>query len=141
MKMTAARLLGVFAIAHALTHSILPMRGSFEPAYTIRDYTPIILYLVCTSGFLLAGMGLLGVRVLNVLISPMLVLSGVLSSVAIVRSGDTVLLIGVLVNAILIAVGLLHAYAGWRGLEAAELMPGLKQRHHVHPAFPRTLPR
>jgi hypothetical protein len=121
MTMTVVRLLGVFAIAHALSHTILPLRGSFQPAYEIRDYIPIILYIVCTTGFLAAGMGLLGLRVLNMFISPLLVLSAVLSCVAVARLGDMDLVGGALLNVVFFVVGLWRGYAGWPEKDAVEV--------------------
>jgi hypothetical protein len=113
MILSLVRVIGVFAIAHALSHVILPLRGSFEPATLIRDYTPVVLFIVCTMGFLLAGAGLLGVRVLYMFISPLLVLASGLSTVAIVHLGQPDLWGGVALNAIFFALGLWRGYAGW----------------------------
>ena len=100
-------------MVHALSHAVLPMRGSFEPAMLIRDYTPIILYVVATCAFLLAGAGLLGLRFLTMFISPLLVLGAGLSTVAIVHLGQTDLWGGVAFNALFFVLGLWRGYAGW----------------------------
>jgi hypothetical protein len=121
MKLSVVRLLGVLAIAHALSHIILPLRGSFQPAYLIRDYTPILLYIVCTSGFLIAGIGLVGLRLLTPFVSPLLVLSSVLSSVALVRLGDVDLIFGALLNAAFFGIGVWSAFAGWPQKDAVEI--------------------
>jgi hypothetical protein len=113
MKISFVRLLGVFAIAHALSHAILPVRGSFDAGLLLRDYTPIILYVVSTMAFLIAGVGLLGLRALNAFISPLLVLGAALSSVAIVRFGDWDFALGIALNAAFFALGLWRGYAGW----------------------------
>ena len=123
MNISVARLLGVFAIAHALSHAILPLRGSFQPVYLIRDYTPVILYVVCTSGFLIAGVGMLGLRLLNPFISPLLVLSSALSCVALFRLGDAGLAGGVMLNAALFLVALWGGFAGWPSKDPVEVDP------------------
>ena len=113
MKISFVRLLGVFAIAHALSHAMLPIRGSFDAGLPIRDYTPILLYIASTMTFLIAGVGLLGLRALNVFISPLLVLGAALSSVAIVRFGDWDFALGIALNAAFFALGLWRGFAGW----------------------------
>lgn len=122
MKLSVVRLLGVLAIAHALSHVILPLRGAFQPAYLIGDYTPIILYIVCTTGFLVAGIGLLGLRALTPFISPLMVLASVLSSVALFRLGDGDLIFGAVLNAAFFAVGLWRGFAGWPQKDAVEIV-------------------
>lgn len=121
MKVSFVRVLGVLAIVHGLSQAILPLRGSFEPASAVRDYTPILLYIVSTIGFLLAGIGLLGVRRLSRFISPLLVLAAGLSSVAIVRLGDADLVGGVALNVVLMALGLWRGYAGWPAKDPVEI--------------------
>ena len=121
MKVSFVRTLGVLAIAHALSHVLLPMRGAFEPAYLISDYTPILLFVASTSGFLIAGIGLLGWRVLNIFISPLLVLSSGLSSVAILHLGDGDLIGGIVLNAAFFFLGLWRAFPGWPEKDAVEV--------------------
>jgi hypothetical protein len=120
MHVNFVRTLGVIAIAHAVSHAILPVRGSFEPAWLVRDYTPILLYILTTIGFIIAGLGLFGVRRLTLFISPLLVLSSALSSVAIVRFGDRDLFPALALNVVLLVLGLWRSYAGWPQEEPVE---------------------
>ena len=80
MARPIVRVLGWFVIAHGVSHSMLPLRGSFAPAM-IDDWTPVALYAVGMVGFVIAGLGLMGLRPLDRAISPLLVLAS-LSTIA-----------------------------------------------------------
>jgi azurin len=112
MTLPMVRILGWLVIAHGLSHSVLPMRGSLAPTVN-GDWVPIALYAVSMVGFVAAGLGLLGMRPLDRAISPLLVLSSAWSLVAINRLGDSGLWFGAACDALLLLVGLWRAVAGW----------------------------
>lgn len=112
MTLTMVRILGWLVIAHGLSHAVLPMRGSLAPALA-GDWMPIALFGVSTVGFVAAGLGLLGVRPLNLAISPLLVLASAWSFVAILVLGDSSLAIGAACDVALLLVGLWRAWGGW----------------------------
>jgi hypothetical protein len=105
--------LGWFVLAHAFAHAVLPMRGSIAPGPLIGDWTPAVLYIVSMTGFLVAALGLIGARRLMPAISPLLVVSSVLSLVAISRLGDAGLWIGAAGDLVFLPIGLWRGYAGW----------------------------
>lgn len=49
MKIGVVRALGAIAIVHAFSHAILPLRGSFAPAFLIDDWVPILGFLLSRS--------------------------------------------------------------------------------------------
>jgi hypothetical protein len=79
----------------------------------IGDWVPLGLYMIAMVGFVVAGLGLLGLRPLDGAISPMLVLSSGLSLVAIWRFGDATLWVGGVGDAALLVLGLWRGYGGW----------------------------
>jgi hypothetical protein len=107
------RALGWLVIAHGLSHAVLSLRGSLAPTMTIDDWIPVGLYAIGMLGFAAAGLGLLGLRPLDVAISPLLVLASGLSLVAIVRFADPTLWFGALCDVALLLLGLWRAYGGW----------------------------
>lgn len=113
MNLGIIRVLGWIAIAHGLSHAVLPLRGSLAPAYEANDWMPLVLYTVSMVGFVAAGLGLLGLRALTPAISPLLVLASALSLVAIQRLGHADLWIGGMFDAAFFFLGLWRAYAGW----------------------------
>ena len=122
MSLTVVRVLGWLVIAHGLSHAVLPLRGSIEPAILIGDWSPVVLHGVAMVGFVAAGLGLLGLRPLDVTISPILVLASGLSLIAIVRFADPTLWFGGACDVGLLTLGLWRAYGGW-------------PRHPVHGRF------
>jgi hypothetical protein len=112
MSLGVARVLGWLVIAHALSHAVLPLRGSLAPAL-IDDWVPAGLYAIAMIGFSAAGLGLLGLRPLDRAISPLLVAASALSLVAIVRLGDPGLRFGAACDIALLLTGLWRSYAGW----------------------------
>ena len=112
MALTIVRILGWLVIAHGLSHAVLPMRGSLDPVPG-GDWIPIALYAVSMTGFVAAGLGLLGLRPLDRAISPLLVVASVWSLVAIMVVGDPSLTIGAAGDVILLLAGLWGAFAGW----------------------------
>ena len=74
---------------------------------------PVGLYMVAMIGFVVAGLGMLGLRPLDSVISPVLVLASGLSLVAIARLGDATLWIGGAFDVPLLLLGLWRSYAGW----------------------------
>ena len=113
MALGMVRILGWLVIAHGLSHAVLPLRGSFAPALSIDDWTPVGLYGVGMVGFVAAGLGLLGLRPFDRAISPLLVLASGLSLVAIVRFADPSLWFGAACDVALLIAGLWRAYGGW----------------------------
>lgn len=112
MSLTLVRILGWLVIAHGLSHAVLPMRGFLEPVLR-GDWMRVGLYGVGTVGFVGAGLGLLGVRGLDRVISPLLLLSSAWSLVAIFTLGDPELWFGAVSDIALILIGLWRAFAGW----------------------------
>ena len=112
MTLTMVRILGWLVIAHGLLHAVLPMRG-FVPSVSGGDWMQVFLYSVSMAGFVAAGLGLLGVRVLDRLISPLLVVASAWSLVAIFTLGDPGLTFGAVCDIALLLVGLWRGYAGW----------------------------
>ena len=113
MALTIVRILGWLVIAHGLSHAVLPMRGSLAHTLWSDDLMPVALYGVSMVGFVAAGLGLLGVRPLDRVISPLLVLASAWSLVAIFVLGDPRLWFGVVFDLALLPLGLWRAYAGW----------------------------
>ena len=107
------RVLGWLVIAHGLAHAVSPLQGSRGGAVAIDDWIPIGLYAIGVAGFVAAGMGLVGLRPLDVAISPLLVLASGLSLVAIIRFADSTLLFGATCDALLLFLGLRQGYRGW----------------------------
>lgn len=113
MTLRTVRILGLLVIAHGVSHAVLPLRGSFAPGMLVDDWTPALLYGVATVAFVAAGLGLLGFRPVDRVISPLLVLASGLSLVAIVRFADPTLWFGAACDVALLLVGLWRAYGGW----------------------------
>ncbi len=113
MTLWVVRVLGWLVVAHGLSHAVLPLRGSTAPALLIGDWVPVGLYVIAMIGFVVAGLGLLGLRPFEAAISPVLVLSSGLSLVAISRFGDPTLWAGGVVDVGLLLVGLWRGYGGW----------------------------
>src|SRR5262245_26515990 len=112
MTLTMVRILGWLVVAHGLSHAVLPMRGSLAPLLH-GDWMPVALFGVSMVGFVTAGLGLLGMRPMNRVISPLLVLSSAWSLVAIFALGDPGLSIGAYCDGALFLVGLWRAFSGW----------------------------
>ena len=113
MTLAVVRALGWVVIVHGLTHAVLPLRGSLAPGYLMNDWMPVGLYMVAMIGFVVAGLGMLGLRPLDSMISPILVLASGLSLVAIARLGDATLWIGGAFDVPLLFLGLWRSFAGW----------------------------
>jgi hypothetical protein len=79
----------------------------------IDDWIPVFLYMIGMIGFVVAGLGMLGLRPFDAVISPILVVSSGLSLVAISRLGDPALWLGGVLDVPLFLVGLWRGYAGW----------------------------
>lgn len=77
------------------------------------DWMPAALYSVSMVGFVAAGLGLLGMRPLDRVTSPLLVLASAESLVALFVLGDPSLWVGAVVNAALFVLGVWRGYAGW----------------------------
>jgi hypothetical protein len=113
MRLATVRVLGWLVIAHGLSHAVLPVRGSLAPAMTAGDWGPAVLYIAAMIGFVAAGLGMLGLRPLDAVISPVLVAASGLSLVAMVRFGDPSLWMGGAFDVMLLVVGLWRGYSGW----------------------------
>ena len=113
MGLTTVRVLGWLVIAHGLSHAVLPLRGSLAPAMEFGDWGPAVLYMTTMIGFVVAGLGMLGLRPFHGVVSPVLVASSGLSLVAMVRFGDPTLWGGAAFDVILFGIGLWRGYAGW----------------------------
>lgn len=108
MALTFVRILGSLVIVHGLCHAVLPMRGSLD-----GDWIPAALYGLSMVGFVAAGLGLVGVRPLVPVASPLLVLASGQSLVALFVLGDPSLWPGAAGDAALLLLGLWRAAVGW----------------------------
>jgi hypothetical protein len=79
----------------------------------IDDWVPVGLYMIAMLGFVIAGVGMLGLRPFDRTISPVLVLASGLSLVAIARLGDSSLWFGGAFDVALLLLGLWRGYGGW----------------------------
>lgn len=113
MGLGIVRVLGWLVIAHGVSHAVLPLRGSLAPGPLVNDWVPAGLYAVGIVGFVAAGLGMLGLRPLDRMISPLLVVASGLSLVAVARFGDPTLWFGAACDAVLLVLGLWRAYGGW----------------------------
>jgi hypothetical protein len=73
--------LALLVIAHGLAHAALPLRGWMDPARFGFDFSPLLVYWVALIGFTVAGLGLIGVRMLEGAIRPALVLASAYSMI------------------------------------------------------------
>ena len=103
--------LGLFVIGHGLAQAVVPMRGVLPPdVLTGGDAMPILLYAVATLGYVVAGLGLIGVTPFTSATRPLLVLASVYSLVALYRLGQPDLWIGASIDGALLVTGLTGAY-------------------------------
>jgi hypothetical protein len=103
--------LALFVIAHGLAQAVVPMRGLMTPAVLDGgDAMPIFLYAVATLGFLVAGLGLLGLAPFTAATRPMLVLASAYSLVALYRLWQPDLWLGVVIDGGLLLAGLTGIY-------------------------------
>ena len=112
MALTLVRILGWLVLAHGLSHAVLPMRGFLAPV-ALGDWIPVALYGVSMSGFVAAGLGLLGIRPFERFISPLLVLASIYSLISLFVLGDGSLWIGAAVDMALVPLAIWRAIAGW----------------------------
>ena len=113
MPLMLTRILGWLVIAHGLSHAVLPMRGSLGAMQWTDDGMPVALYGVSMIGFVAAGLGMLGQRPFNRVISPLLVVASGWSFVAILVLEDPGLRLGAVGDVALFLIGLWRAFAGW----------------------------
>ena len=112
MSLNLVRVLGWLVIAHGLSHAVLPMRGFVEPL-SGGDWIPVALYGVSMVGFVAAGLGMLGLRGPDRLISPLLVLASAYSLISLFVLGDQGLWFGAVIDVSLFLLGFWRAFAGW----------------------------
>jgi hypothetical protein len=103
--------LALFVIAHGLAQAVVPMRGLMTPGVLAGgDAMPIILYAVATVGFLVAGLGLLGLTPFRAATRPALVVASGYSLVALYRLGHPDLWLGAAIDGALLLTGLTGIY-------------------------------
>lgn len=102
--------LALFVIAHGLAQAVMPMRGGMDPAMLGRDFMPVVLYGTSVLGFVIAGIGLFGLRPFDSATRPLLVLASGYSLVAIWLVGDPGLWFGAVTDVVLLLTGLSGAY-------------------------------
>jgi hypothetical protein len=103
--------LAVLVIAHGLAQAVIPMRGLMTPAVLAGgDAMPIILYAFATLGFLVAGLGLLGLTPFTAATRPALVVASAYSLIALYRLGYPDLWLGAAIDGALLMVGLTGVY-------------------------------
>lgn len=118
--------IALFVMAHGLAHAVLPMRGWMNPEALGRDFVPVILYGVAVLGYLVAGIGLLGVRPFTHVLRPAMVLAAGYSLVALWLMGHGDLWWGAAVDLVLLLVALSGIY---------QHLPPINDRHgRVHHA-------
>jgi hypothetical protein len=100
----------LFVIAHGLAHTVLPISGWMQPEALGRDFVPLVLYGVAILGFILAGLGVLGVRPLTGATRPLMVVASAYSLVFLWRVGDGAFWLGAVVDGVLFVAGLTAAY-------------------------------
>jgi hypothetical protein len=101
---------GLLLIAHALAHFRLSLADSTDPVTMANDAVAIALFSVAVFGFVIAGLAMLGVRVLETPSRPLLVLASAYSLVAIyVMSGEGVAW-GVTLDVALFVIGVTGIY-------------------------------
>ncbi len=102
---------GLFVVGHGLAQAVVPMRGLMPPEVLAgRDAMPIVLYAVATLGFLVAGLGLLGITPFTSAVRPLLVLASTYSIVALYRLGQPDLWAGAAIDGALLMIGLTGVY-------------------------------
>ena len=120
-----ARIIGIFLIAHGLVHAILaaapipndpaPRPGAFftAPARSwllsklgaseaVGQWTGIVLVVMATIGFILAGMGVLGVPGLSAIWRTTAVISAALSLLLLIIFWHSWLIVGVLIDVVIL---------------------------------------
>lgn len=106
-------LFGLLLIAHGVSHAVLPLRGSGAPLFPDTDWTPMILYCVAMIGFVTAGLGVLGVRPMDRMISESMILASIYSLVGMLRLGHSDLWLGAAFDIVLVPVAVWRGYTGW----------------------------
>src|SRR6185503_17662 len=103
--------LGLFVIAHGLAQAVFPMRGLVTPAaLTGGDAMPNIIYAVATVGFIVGGLGILGLTPFTAAARPALVLASAYSLVGLSRIWTPDLWFGAIADMLLLLVGLTGIY-------------------------------
>jgi hypothetical protein len=103
--------LGLFVIAHGLAQAVFPMRGLVTPAaLTGGDAMPIIIYAVATLGFIVGGLGILGLTPFAMATRPALVLASGYSLVGLFRIWTPDLWFGAIADVVLLLIGLTGTY-------------------------------
>jgi hypothetical protein len=116
----------LLVIAHGLAHTVLPMRGWMNPESLGKDFMPVILYGVAVLGYLIAGIGLLGVRPFTHVLRPVMVVAASYSLVALWRMGHGDLWWGAAVDVVLLVVALSGVY---------KYLPPANAHGRLHHAF------
>lgn len=80
---------GLLLIAHSLAHFRLSLDEWMDPVTMHNDFVPLVLFGVAVIGFMVAGVAMLGVRVLETPSRPLLVLASAYSLVAIYVIGGS----------------------------------------------------
>jgi len=106
-------LLGLLSIAHGLSHAVLPLRGAGPPLFPDTDWMPVVLYATAMIGFVIAGLGVLGIRPMDRGISYAMALAAAYSFVGITRLGHADLWFGAWFDIVLFPIAIWRGYAGW----------------------------
>lgn len=113
MSQRVMRWVGVLAILQGLALAVLPLRGLAAASVRAGDWMPVVLYVVGMVGFVAAGLSLIGVLPLRRVVSPLLVLASALSLVAMTLLGVQGGVVGAVLSAVLLLVGLWRGAVGW----------------------------
>lgn len=110
LRAGARPVFALFVMAHALAHVLMPWQEFFQPANLASDTGPLILIGVAVLGFMIAGVGLLGIRPFTFMVRPAMVLASAYSLIAIWRMGSGEFWWGAPVGFALFLIGLTGLY-------------------------------
>lgn len=79
--------LGLLVIVHGVAHAMLPMEWA-TPAKLAVDFMPLILFSVASIGFIVSGLGLLGLWPFTAMLRPVMVLAAAYSLILVWRFGQ-----------------------------------------------------
>ncbi|MEQ1759387.1 MAG: hypothetical protein ABL986_13785 [Vicinamibacterales bacterium] len=97
---TPARVaLGTILLLHGLANTVLPLRGIGAPSGGWWSLSMTLLYVVAIAGFVIAGLGVLGVAPLARLTLPAAFAAGIAGLVVLLWRADSDLWMGVLLSA------------------------------------------
>ena len=101
---------GLFVIAHALAHTVLPTRGSMDPSMGPIYFVPLMFYSVAAVCLMSAGLGVFGIRPFPAVMRPAMVLGAAYSLIGLIFTSESVLWFGVAGDVVLLVTGVTGSY-------------------------------